>query len=137
MLTNYTIARDSRFRAAVSGASESNILAGYGTDMYVREYEAELGTPWQNLQTWLKISYPFIAADHITTPTLFLCGTLDYAVPLLHSEQMYEALKSLGRDTELVIYPGQSHSFVRPSFRRDRLLRGLDWYNQHLGRMTQ
>jgi dipeptidyl aminopeptidase/acylaminoacyl peptidase len=135
MLTNYTIARDGRFRAAVSGASESNILAGYGTDMYVREYEAELGTPWQNLQTWLKISYPFIAADHITTPTLFLCGTLDYAVPLLHSEQMYEALKSLGRDTELVIYPGQSHSFVRPSFRRDWLKRGLDWYNGHIGRL--
>jgi dipeptidyl aminopeptidase/acylaminoacyl peptidase len=134
MLTNYAIARDGRFGAAVSGASESNILAGYGTDMYVREYEAELGTPWQNLQTWLRISYPFIAADHITTPTLFLCGTLDYAVPLLHSEQMFEALKSLGRDTELVIYPGQSHSFVRPSFRRDRLQRGLDWYNGHLGR---
>jgi dipeptidyl aminopeptidase/acylaminoacyl peptidase len=132
MLTNYTIARDGRFRAAVSGAAESNLLAGYGTDMYIREYEAEFGPPWQNLQGWLKVSYPFVAADRITTPTLFLGGTLDYSVPLLHSEQMYQALRSLGRDTRLVVYPGQSHSFVRPSFRRDRLQRQLDWYNGHL-----
>jgi dipeptidyl aminopeptidase/acylaminoacyl peptidase len=132
MLTNYTIARDGRFRAAVSGAAESNLLAGYGTDMYIREYETEFGPPWQNLQGWLKVSYPFVAADRITTPTLFLGGALDYSVPLLHSEQMYQALRSLGRDTQLVIYPGQSHSFVRPSFRRDRLQRQLDWYNRHL-----
>jgi dipeptidyl aminopeptidase/acylaminoacyl peptidase len=132
MLTNYVIARDSRFKAAVAGASESNILAGYGTDMYVREYEAELGRPWENLQTWLTISFPFLQAEHITTPTLFLCGSLDYAVPCLHSEQMYQALRSLNRDTRLVIYPGQSHYFVRPSFRRDRLKRELEWYDQHL-----
>ncbi len=132
MLTSYVIARDGRFGAAVAGASVSNMLASYGTDMYVREDEAELGQPWKNLDTWLKISFPFLEAERITTPTLFMCGALDYAVPCTNSEQMYQALRSLGRDTLLIVYPGQSHYFVRPSFRRDRLARELDWYDRHL-----
>ena len=46
MSTNYLIASTTRFKAAVSGASISNILAGYGTDQYIRDYEYELGSPW-------------------------------------------------------------------------------------------
>ena len=106
ILTNYVIAKDTRFKSATSGASISNILAGYGTDMYIREYEAELGTPWKNLDMWLRISYPFLHADRIKTPTLFQCGASDFNVPLLNSEQMYQALRSLGVETQLVIYPG-------------------------------
>ncbi len=90
------IAQDRRFKAAVSGASISNILAGYGTDQYVREYEAELGVPWKAADTWVKLSVPFLHADRISTPTLFLCGDKDFNVPLLNSEQMYQALRSLG-----------------------------------------
>ncbi|MGH8175402.1 MAG: prolyl oligopeptidase family serine peptidase, partial [Steroidobacter sp.] len=60
ILTNNVIAKDTRFRAATSGASIANTLAGYGTDMYVREYEQELGTPWKNLDVWLRNSYPFL-----------------------------------------------------------------------------
>ena len=52
ILTNQVIARDSRFKAAISGAGQSNALAGYGTDQYVREYEAELGKPWTNSDTY-------------------------------------------------------------------------------------
>ncbi len=132
MLTNYVIAQDSRFKAATSGASSSNVLAGYGTDMYIREYEAELGTPWRNLEGWLHVSFPFVHADRITTPTLFLCGEKDFNVPLLNSEQMYQALRSLGRDTRLVIYPGQFHEIRRPSHQRDRLERYLAWYDTYL-----
>jgi dipeptidyl aminopeptidase/acylaminoacyl peptidase len=45
---------------------------------------------------------------------------------------MYQALKSLGRDTRLVIYPDQHHSISRPSFQRDRLERYLAWYDKYL-----
>jgi len=45
---------------------------------------------------------------------------------------MYQALKSRGVDTELVIYPGQHHGLKRPSFLRDRLQRYLDWYARYL-----
>ena len=132
MLTNYVIAQDTRFKAACSGASTSNILAGYGTDQYIREYEAELGKPWTNPAGWMKVSFPFLHADRIVTPTLFLCGDKDFNVPLLNSEQMYQALRSLGRDTQLVIYPGEFHDINKPSYQRDRLERYLGWYDKYL-----
>ncbi len=132
ILTNYVIAQDRRFKAAVSGAGASNILAGYGTDQYVREYEAELGVPWKATATWLKLSFPFLHADRIITPTLFLCGDKDFNVPLLNSEQMYQALRSLGVESELVIYPGQHHAITKPSYRRDRQARYLAWYDKYL-----
>ncbi|WP_051531787.1 S9 family peptidase [Sphingomonas sp. URHD0057] len=132
MLTNYTIASDPRFKAATSGASISNILAGYGTDQYIRDYEVELGKPWEHLDVWMKNSYPFYHVDKIVTPTLFQVGDKDFNVPLLNSEQMYQALKSRGVPTELVIYPGQYHGLKRPSFLRDRYQRYLDWYAKYL-----
>ncbi|HMI18926.1 MAG TPA: S9 family peptidase [Sphingomonas sp.] len=131
MLTNYLIASDTRFRAAVTGASISNILAGYGTDEYVRDYEMELGQPWQHMDVWLRNSYPFYHNDRIVTPTLFMVGDKDMNVPMLNSEQMYQALKSRGVDSELVIYPGQFHGFTRPSFLKDRMERWLAWYRAH------
>jgi dipeptidyl aminopeptidase/acylaminoacyl peptidase len=132
ILTNYVISQDTRFKAATSGASISNILAGYGTDMYVREYQAELGVPWKNTQTWIRLSSPFLHADRIKTPTLFLCGEQDFNVPLLNSEQMYQALRSLGVPTRLVIYPGQHHGLSKPSYQRHRLEQYLAWYGEYL-----
>lgn len=132
ILTNYVIASDRRFKAAVSGSSSSNMLATYGTDMYVREYEAELGPPWKNPELWMKLSYPFLHADRIVTPTLFLCGDKDFNVPLLNAEQMYQALRSLKVDAQLVIYPGERHTIGRPSYQRDRMQRYLDWYGKYL-----
>lgn len=131
MMTNYVIASTTRFKAATSGAGISNALTGYGTDQYVREYEQELGTPWKNFDSYLKVSYPFLHADKITTPTLFLCGDEDFNVPLHNSEQMYQALKSLGVATELIIYPGQYHGIRKPSFQRDRLERYVAWYDRY------
>ncbi|MEO7986529.1 MAG: S9 family peptidase [Gemmatimonadales bacterium] len=132
ILTDQVIARDRRFKAAVSDAGQGNAIAGYGTDQYVVEYETELGKPWEKPDTWLRNSYPFFHADRIVTPTMFICGQLDFNVPLINSEQMYQALKSLGRETQLVIYPGQYHEFHTPSYRRDRLERMLAWYGKYL-----
>ena len=131
MLTNYVIASTPRFKAATSGAGISNILAGYGTDQYIREYEQELGPPWKNVEGWMKVSFPFLHADRITTPTLFLCGEDDFNVPLINSEQMYQALRSLGVPTQLVIYPGQHHGIRKPSYVRDRLERYVAWYDKY------
>jgi dipeptidyl aminopeptidase/acylaminoacyl peptidase len=134
ILTNYLIASDKRFKAAVSGASISNVLAGYGTDQYIRDYETELGKPWENLAGWMKLSYPFYHNERIVTPTLFMAGDKDFNVPLLNSEQMYQALRSRGVDTGLIIYPGEFHGLKRPSFLKDRMQRWLAWYDSHLGK---
>ncbi len=116
----------------MSGASIGNALAGYGTDMYIREYEAELGVPWKNLDAYLRTSYPFLHADRIVTPTLFMCGENDFNVPLINSEQMYQAVRSIGVETQLIIYPGQFHGLSVPSYLRDRLTRQIEWYRRHL-----
>ena len=134
--TNYTIATDTRFKAAVSGAGSSMQLSLYGVDQYIVQLDNELGPPWKNLEPWLKVSYPFLHADRIKTPTLFLSGEKDFNVPIIGSEQMYQALKSLGVDTQLVIYPGQYHGLTIPSYERDRLQRYLNWFNKYLGPTT-
>ena len=69
ILTDHVISKTTRFKAAISGASEFNYLANYGTDHYQRQWEAELGLPWQNTALWIKLS-PFYRLDKIVTPTL-------------------------------------------------------------------
>jgi dipeptidyl aminopeptidase/acylaminoacyl peptidase len=132
MLTNYVIAQDTRFKAATSGASISNILAGYGTGMDIREYQMELGLPLKNTAAWKKVLFPFLHADRIKTPTLFLSGSLDFNVPLLNSEQKDQALRSQNVPPQLVIYPGQSHGLPRVSYSRDRYQRYQSWYGKFL-----
>ena len=132
ILTNYTIAQDTRFKAAISGAGSSNQISMYGSDMYITQYEQEIGPPWKAQDLWIKISYPFFKADRIKTPTLFLVGQNDFNVPLAGSEQMYQALRSLGVESQLVIYPNQFHGITIPSYRTDRMQRYLDWYAKHL-----
>jgi len=131
ILTDHVLTKTGRFKAATSGASEVNYLANYGTDHYQREWEAELGLPWKNAEAWTRIS-PFFQVDKITTPTLILNGADDVNVPLLNAEQLYQALRRLGRETELVIYPGQGHGIAKPSYQKDRYERYLAWYGKYL-----
>lgn len=134
ILTDYMIASDPRFKAATSGAGTAFTVAFYGTDQYIIQYDYEIGPPWEPKawQTYVKLSYPFLHADRIQTPTLFLGGERDFNVPVQGSQQMYEALRSLGRDTQLVIYPNEFHGIRRPSYIRDLYERYLAWYDKHL-----
>ena len=132
ILTDYTIASDRRFKAAVSGAGSANQLAMYGVDQYVWQYDAELGPPWKTAPLWQKLSYPFFHADRIVTPTLFMGGLLDFNVPVAGSEQMYQALRSLGVPAQLVVYPEEHHGLARPSFVKDRAERVGAWFASYL-----
>ena len=132
ILTDYLIASTHRFKAASSGAGMGNLLGLYGSDQYILQYNNELGPPWKNLDGYLKLSYPLLHADRIDTPTLFMGGDKDFNVPLAGGEQMYEALKTVGVPSELIVYPGENHGFVRPSFIRDRYQRWFDWYDQYV-----
>jgi dipeptidyl aminopeptidase/acylaminoacyl peptidase len=133
ILTDQVIARDSRFKGAVSSAGVANIFGSWGADMYIREYEQELGLPWRNRESYERVSYPFFNADRISTATLFLCHELDDNVPCIGSMQMYQALKATAVPTRLVIYPGEYHGLTVPSYLEDRMKRMLDWYGLYLG----
>ncbi len=133
ILTDYTVASTDRFKCAISGAGVAAPMSFYGADQYILQYDNELGPPWKNLPLYLRMSYPFLEVDkRIHTPMLFMGGSSDMNVPLLGGEQMYQALKSLGRPTELVVYPGQFHGFTRPSYIKDRYERWLGWWDKYL-----
>ncbi|HEX3184833.1 MAG TPA: S9 family peptidase [Pyrinomonadaceae bacterium] len=134
ILTDYLIASDTRFKAATSGAGVAFTVAFYGTDQYIIQYDHEIGPPWnpKAWETYVKISYPFLHADRIQTPTLFLGGERDFNVPIQGSQQMYQALRTLGIDTQLIIYPNENHGIQRPSYQRDRMERYLAWYDKYI-----
>ena len=129
--TDFIIAQTTRFKAAISGAGSALFISDYGHDHYQKDYEIELGHPWENKAAWEKVS-PFYKVANITTPTLFMGGEIDWNVPILGGEQMYQALKRLGRITELVVYPGEYHEFKTPSHIKDRLERYLAWYGHYV-----
>jgi len=129
--TDFIIAQSTRFKAAISDAGAAEFLSLYGHDEYQRDYELELGLPWEKPEAWIKVS-PFRNVTKIKTPTLFMGGNSDWNVPILGGEQMYQALKRLGVPTELVVYPDEPHEFTLPSHIQDRLRRHLAWYAHYV-----
>lgn len=132
ILTNYTIATDKRFKAAVSGAGSSLMMSVYGSDQYIKQYEEEIGKPWENPKKWEALSYPFYKVKEIKTPTLFMASQADFNVPVIGAEQMYQAFKSEGIPTELIIYPNQNHGIRVPSYIVHRHNAHINWFNKYL-----
>lgn len=129
--TNFIITQTTRFKAAISGAGEFLYSTNYGHDHYQRDWETELGRPWENKELWEKLS-PFYRVTNITTPTLIMGGNIDWNVPIINGEQMYQALRSLGKTAELVVYPDEFHEFSTPSHIKDRLERYVAWYAHYV-----
>ncbi len=90
-LTNDVITSTDRFKGAISGASVGLWTSTYGHDPYQEWFDTELGRPWENRDLWDSVS-PFMEVDKITTPTLFIGGEKDWNQPIIHSEQMYQAM---------------------------------------------
>ena len=130
-LTNVVITKTDRFAGAVSGASVGWYTTTYGHDPYVLWWHTELGPPWKNRDLWDSIS-PFMDVENITTPTLFIGGEKDWNQPIIHSEQMYQAMKQLGREASLVVYPDAHHGIRRPVYQKDLLGRFLSWFERYV-----
>jgi len=131
ILTNYIITKNTRFAAAISGASEADMFSAFGYDDLQRWWVSELGHPWEQAELYRRLS-PIYEVKKVATPTLVMCGEKDFRCPLPQSEQLYLALKTLGKETALIIYPGQSHSIRRPSYEVDRFRRYGLWYDKFL-----
>ena len=130
-MTNVIITRTNRFKAAASGAGHSFIAANYGHDIYQKWYSWELGVPWENADTYARLS-PLMQAGAVQTPTLFFGGREDWNVPVLNAELFYQSLKKRGIETELVVYPGTHHGGWSDDFERDRLVRVQQWFDKYL-----
>jgi len=130
-LTNFVIAKTERFAGAISGASVGWYTSTYGHDPYYLWWHKELGAPWKNRDLWDRVS-PFMYVENITTPTLFIGGEKDWNQPIIHSEQMYQALKHLGREAQLVVYPNAHHGIRRHTYQKDLLERFLAWFDTYV-----
>jgi dipeptidyl aminopeptidase/acylaminoacyl peptidase len=129
--TDFIIGQTNRFKAAISGAGAAEFTSLWGHDEYVRDYVTEIGLPWEHREIWDRIA-PLWHISDIHTPTMFLGGNIDWNVPILGGEQMYESLKALGRETLLVVYPDEYHEFKAPSHIKDRDERYLAWYAHYV-----
>jgi len=129
--TNFIIVQTTRFKAAVSNAGEFLYITNWGHDLYSRDWEYELGLPWEHRENWERIS-PFNKVTNVKTPALIMGGDVDWNVPIINGEQMYQSLRRLGVPTMLVVYPGEYHEFKRPSFIRDRDERWICWFNHYV-----
>ncbi len=130
-LTNWVITISDRFEGAISGAGNSQWLANYGHDRYQKWYALELGLPWETRERWENAS-PFNKVQNITTPTLWIGAEKDWNVPVINSEQMYQAMKKLGRETLLVVYPDSHHGVRKHSYQKDLLGRFLGWFDKYV-----
>lgn len=129
--TDFIIGQTNRFKAAISGAGAAEFTSMWGHDQYQRDYTIELGYPWDHRDAWTRVE-PIHKVKDILTPTLFVGGNIDWNVPILGGEQMYQSLKALGRETELVVYPDEYHEFKTPSHIRDLHQRFLAWYAHYV-----
>jgi dipeptidyl aminopeptidase/acylaminoacyl peptidase len=135
-MTNWLIGHTNRFRAAVSENSISNLASFYGTSdigtyFTVEEIGAE---PLRDPERYARLS-PLSAVESITTPLLLLNCLADWRCPVEQGEQLYAALKRLGREVEMVCFPDESHSMLSNGKPRSRLVRRqhiLRWFETHL-----
>lgn len=130
-MVNVIIAETDRFKGAAAGAGQSYITANFGHDMYQQWYVWELGVPWKDRENYDRLS-PFLKADKVTTPTIFLGGRNDWNVTILNSEMMYQALKVLGIDAELVVYPDVHHGGWPSEYDQDYLRRVVGWFDRYV-----
>lgn len=126
-LTNWLVGRTDRFRSAVTQRSISNFVSFYGTSdigPWFVEREAR-GTPWEDLaKLWDQSPLKHVA--NVQTPLLILHTENDRRCPIEQAEQLYAALKRIGRaPTELVRFPDDGHELSR-SGRPDRRIARLE-----------
>ena len=77
-------------------------------------------------------SSPINFITRVKTPTLVLVGDRDGEVPAPQSREFWHALKTLGVDTQMVIYKDEGHVILQPDHRRDIMERMTGWFNKYL-----
>lgn len=129
-MTSWTITQTQRFRAASVGAGVTNLMSFTGTaDIpgFIPDYMG--GEFWDVFDTWTARSAMFHVKG-VRTPTLIQHGEQDVRVPVSQGYELYNALRRLGVDVQMVVYPRQPHGIQEPKLMMDAMQRNLDWFTQ-------
>lgn len=131
-MTAWTVTQTNRFKAAAVGAGITNTVSMYGTQDIPRVFEDYFGSkPWEDPATYSKSS-PMQFVKNVKTPTLILHGENDPRVPPGQAQEFYRALKDLGVDTKLVLYPRMPHGPNEPKFTLNIMEQHLEWVSKRL-----
>jgi dipeptidyl aminopeptidase/acylaminoacyl peptidase len=130
-MTMWAITQSNRFKAAVAGAGVYDQAAEFETEDDPQGDEWYFGTPWEHPDVFARNS-PSTYIGKAKTPALIFDGEDDAANPVGQSKGLYRALKHIGVETQMVLYPGEGHSPKKGSYNIDMFQRLLDWYDAHL-----
>jgi dipeptidyl aminopeptidase/acylaminoacyl peptidase len=129
-MSEWAITQTNRFKAAMSGAGMFSLASEFGTEGNAAYDNWNLGTPYENPETFSKHSaISYIKNAH--TPTLIIQGEDDDVDPIGQSQELYRALRFYNVPSELVLYPREHHGFVEFKHDMDYLSRMLDWVGKY------
>jgi dipeptidyl aminopeptidase/acylaminoacyl peptidase len=138
------IAQSNRFKAAVEIDGAANLIGVYGemdksgAAFGVSELEQGQGqmggTPWQHRERYIENS-PYFYLDRVETPLLIVQGTEDTTTAPFLADELFVALRRLGKEVEYAKYEGEGHSAVywKYSNQADYCRRMLSWFNRQMG----
>jgi len=135
-MTNWAIGHTKRFKAAVTDRSIASWASFWGTSdigPYFTEDQVG-GDPW-NAEEKLLNDSPLRYAPSVETPLLLVHSMEDYRCWMVEGLEFFTALKKLGREAELVLFPGENHDLSRigkPKHRVSRLNHYIRWFDEHL-----
>ncbi|MDA4119666.1 MAG: S9 family peptidase, partial [Thaumarchaeota archaeon] len=135
-MTNWAIGHTNRFKAAVTDRSIASWFSFWGTSdigtYFTRDQVG--GDPW-NAEEKLLNDSPLRYAPNVETPLMLVHSMEDYRCWMVEGLEFYTALKILGKEAELVLFPGENHDLSRvgkPKHRVSRLKHYIRWFDQHL-----
>ena len=135
-MTNWAVGHTDRFKAAVTMRCVSNLASIFGTgDLdWILTIDTMDAVPWKDLNRMMERS-PITYVERITTPMLILHGERDLRCPITEGEQLFTALKLLGREVRMVRFEGQGHDLSRSGHPRSRTIRLrhiVSWFLAHI-----
>jgi len=132
-MTNWVITQTDRFDAAVSVSSISNLITQWGAGNNFLWFESDMGIkPHENYEmAWDRSPLKYVQGA--TTPTLFINGRWDNGTALSQTTSMYMAMKRMGVDTQIALYPKDGHGADKqPKHEADHHERTLKWFGKYV-----
>lgn len=131
-MTMWAVTQTNRFRAAIAGAGIANWQSYYGENQIDQWMIPYFGASVYDDPAVYARSAPINFIKNTRTPTLVMVGDRDAECPAPQSYEFWHALKTLGVETQLVIYAGEGHAISQTEHRRDILRRAADWFDRRL-----
>src|SRR5216117_1215876 len=131
-MTMWTVTQTNRFRGAVAGAGVANWQSYYGQNLIDQWMIPFFGASVYDDPGIYEKSSPIHLIKNVKTPTLVIVGERDAKFPAPQSYEFWHALKTLGVPTQLIIYPGEGHLFLKPEYQVDRMDQTVGWFDKYL-----